>query len=303
MKYAMSTDRSGNPLMLSGRTSIKKHIVGFLKLFRINRTVMVAALTGIGARAAGAPGKCSLLMTIAGFLLATGGFSMDFVADRHLDCTGPRARIRLNPVSAGEIPVAFGWTFSSLFLLASLLLTAWISPPSLIPWVVIAAVILGLAFHLFETAIMRGLTLGLLQALYAVMGAMAGSLTPGVYLLAAMFFVAMFGGRAVTDIRDFLQDQHTPVETFPKKYGLKRTVFFACSCLVVSFALSFAVYLTGEYNTTYLYIDLVYIALGILLTTLLALRPTPKVAQFLTYACMMGLGSLISIAVILGRTG
>jgi 4-hydroxybenzoate polyprenyltransferase len=278
-----------------------KPLIGFLKLFRINRTVMVAAITGIGAHAAGAPPRISLLMTLAGFLLATGGFSMDFVADRHLDCTGPRARIRLNPVAAGEVSVAFGWTFSSLFLLASLLLTAWISHASLIPWAVITAIIIGLAFHLFETAIMRGVTLGLLQALYMIMGGMAGTLTPGVYLLAAMFFVAMFGGRAVTDIRDFLQDQHTPVETFPKKFGVKRTVAFACGCLVVSFAISFAVYLTGEYNATYLYIDIVYITIGAVLTALLALHPKPKVAQFLVYACMMGLGSLICLAVIFGK--
>ena len=280
-----------------------KFLIGFLKLFRINRTVMVAALTGVGAHAAGEPGNRSLLMTLAGFLLATGGFSMDFVADRHLDRTGPRARHRLNPVAAGEIPVGFGWTFAFIFLLASLLLTAWISPPSLIPWAVIAAVILGLAFHRFETAIMRGLTLGLLQALYVVMGAMAGTPTRGVGLLAAMFFVAMFGGRAVTDIRDFLQDKNTPVETFPKKWGLRRTVVFACTCLVVSFALSIAVYLTGEYNAAYLWLDLVYIGAGMALTVTLALHPTPKVAQILTYSFMMGLGSLICIAVILGRRG
>ena len=241
-------------------------------------------------------------MTIAGFLLATGGFSMDFVADRHLDCTGPRARIRLNPVAAGEIPVAFGWTFAIIFLLASFLLTAWISSPSLIPWAVIAAVILGLALHLFETAIMRCVTLGLLQALYVIMGAMAGSPTRGVGLLAAMFFVAMFGGRAVTDIRDFLQDKNTPVETFTKKYGLRPTVIFACSCLAVSFALSFAVYLTGEYNAVYLWLDIIYIAAGMVLTVILALHPAPKVAQSLTYAFMMGLGSLICIAVIFGKS-
>ncbi|MBN1308948.1 MAG: UbiA prenyltransferase family protein [Chitinispirillaceae bacterium] len=303
MKSATSTDRYRNQSILSVEASIKKRIIGFFKLFRINRTIMVAALAGIGAHVAGAPCKRSLSMTLIGFLLATGGFSMDFVADRHLDCTGPRARIRLNPVAAGEIPVVFGWTFSSVFLLGSLLLTAWISPPSLIPWAVIAAVILGLAFQCFETAIMRCVTLGLLQALYLVMGAMAGSPTRSVCLLAAMFFFAMFGGRAVTDIRDFLQDKNTPVETFTKKYGLRRTVIFACSCLAVSFALSFAVYLTGEYTAVYLYIDLVYIASGVVFTVILALHPTPKVAQHLTYAFMMGLGSLICIALLLGKTG
>jgi 4-hydroxybenzoate polyprenyltransferase len=127
-----------------------KFLIGLLKLFRVNRTIMVAALKGTGAYAAGADSGISLLLTLAGFLLSTGGFSMDFVADRHLDCTGPRARIRLNPVTAGEIPIAFAWIFSSLFLLASRILVAMISPMSLIPWGIIAAIIIGLALHFLK---------------------------------------------------------------------------------------------------------------------------------------------------------
>ncbi len=278
-----------------------KNIIGFLKLFRLNRTIMVAALAGTGAYAAGASATLSLWMMLSGFLLAVGGFSMDFVADRHMDCTGPRAQHRLNPVAAGEISVSFGLLFSIVFLAASMIPLIRFAPGALIPWAVIAGVIIGLAFHLFETALLRALTLGLLQALYVLMGAMAGSPTPGVVILAGMFFTAMFGGRAVTDIRDFLQDEHTPVETFPKKYGLQKTVIFACTCLALSFVLSFAVYLTGEYGPLYLVLDCIFIVAGVALTIVLAIRPTPKVAQVMTYSFMMGLGSLICIAVIVGR--
>jgi 4-hydroxybenzoate polyprenyltransferase len=278
-----------------------RKLVGFLKLFRINRTIMVAAITGTGACASGASGRLSLLMTLAGFLLATGGFSLDFVADRHLDITGPRAQHRFNPVAEGTITPAFGTIFSLVFILASFVLILLISPFSLIPWVVTVSVIAGLALHKFEGAISRAFTLGLLQGLYTLMGGLSGRLTPGVLLLSAMFFFAMFGGRAVTDIRDFLQDKNTPVETFPKQYGTKAAVVFASVCISAALAISLLIYITGEFNRMYLYFDMGFVGLGILLVALLAIKPTPAMAQFLTYAFMMGAGSVICIAVILGK--
>jgi 4-hydroxybenzoate polyprenyltransferase len=276
-------------------------LVGFLKLFRINRTIMVAAITGTGAYAAGAPARTSLLMTLAGFLLATGGFSLDFVADRHLDMTGPRSRHRLNPVADGVITPAFGTVFSLVFIAASFVLILLTSPFSLVPWFVTAAVIGGLALHWFEGALSRAFTLGLLQALYTLMGGLSGKLTAGVLLLAALFFTAMFGGRAVTDIRDFLQDQNTPVETFPKRFGVKAAVIFASVCICAALAISVLIYFTGEFNRAYLYLDMGFVCLGVLLVALLAAKPTPAMAQFLTYAFMMGAGSMICLAVILGK--
>lgn len=279
-----------------------KKLVGFLKLFRINRTIMVAAITGTGACASGASGSLSLLMTLAGFLLATGGFSLDFVADRHLDMTGPRSQHRFNPIAEGSISPAFGTAFSLLFIAGSFALLVIISPFSLIPWFVIVAVIAGLALHKFEGAISRAFTLGLLQGLYMLMGGLSGKLLPGVVLLSAMFFFAMFGGRAVTDIRDFLQDKNTPVETFPKRYGVKASVVFASVCILMALAVSVAVYFTGEFDRMYLYFDAAFVGLGIVLVALLVIRPTPAMAQFLTYAFMMGAGSVICVAVILGKT-
>jgi 4-hydroxybenzoate polyprenyltransferase len=254
-------------------------MIGFLKLFRINRTVMVAAIAGTGAYASGASPGRSMLMVLGGFLLAVGGFSMDFVADRDLDRTGPRAIHRLNPVASGEISPRFGLVFSIVFLAASLVLIAWLSPLSLIPWAIVIAVIVGLAVHHFETALTRSFTLGVLQALYFIMGALEGSVTLGIVLLALMFFFAMFGGRALTDIRDFLQDSNTPVETFPKKYGIRGAVVFTSVCLIVAYFLSFAAWLTGEFNGMYLVLDLVFIVAGLAVVVLLWFRPTPKIGR------------------------
>jgi 4-hydroxybenzoate polyprenyltransferase len=278
-----------------------RKLVGFLKLFRINRTIMVAAITGTGACASGASGRLSLLMTLAGFFLATGGFSLDFVADRHLDMTGPRSQHRFNPVADGVITPAFGTIFSLVFIAASFILLMLVSPMSLVPWLITVAVITGLALHWFERAISRAFTLGLLQGLYVLMGGLSGKLTPGVLLLSAMFFFAMFGGRAVTDIRDFLQDKNTPVKTFPKQYGVKAAVVFASVCILTALAVSVAVNFTGEFNRLYLYFDAAFVGLGLILVALLVIRPTPAMAQFLTYAFMMGAGSVICVAVVLGK--
>jgi 4-hydroxybenzoate polyprenyltransferase len=201
----------------------------FFWLLRLNRTVMVAMITGAGAFAAGAGEADSLWMTLAGWCLAVGGFSLDFYADRDLDLKGPRAEVRHNPLSDGSLPPVVGLAFSLTFLLVSFVSVLIISPWALIPWGVVLFVITGLALHIFEGPIARALTLGLLQALYVLMGGAAGSLSPGIWLIAAMFFFAMFGGRGMIDIRDFPQDEATRVQTLPRRYGIKRTAWFTAA--------------------------------------------------------------------------
>ena len=115
-----------------------------------------------------------------------------------------------------------------------------------------------------------------------------------------MFFFAMFGGRGMIDIRDFPQDEPTRVQTLPKRYGVKRTAQFTAVCLLISYALSLAAYFTGEFNTIYLYLDIVFITVGLVCAWLIATRPSPRLAYTLTLVFMMGMGSLICLAMILG---
>jgi 4-hydroxybenzoate polyprenyltransferase len=274
--------------------------MAFFWLFRPNRTVMVATITGAAAFTAGAGPVRSLWMTLAGWCLAVGGFSLDFYADRDLDIQGPRAEIRHNPLADGSLSPSTGLAFSLTFIAASFVVTFLIAPWALLPWGIILAVIVGLALHLFETPLTRALTLGLLQALYALMGGAAGHLSPGLGLLAGMFFFAMFGGRGMIDIRDFPQDEVTCVKTLPKRYGVKRTAQFTAVCLLISYALSLAAYFTGEFSTVYLYLDLAFIAIGLVCAWLFVTRPSPKLAYVLTMIFMMGMGSLICLAMILG---
>lgn len=273
----------------------------FFELLRLNRSAMVALIAGTGAFAAGAGVARSLWMTLAGWCLAVGGFSLDFYADRDIDVGGPRAERRRNPLADGSLSPRTGLIFSTLFTIISFIITIFISKWSLIPWAITLGVIVGLALHLWETPLGLAFTLGLLQALYVLMGGAAGHLSLGVTLLALMFFFAMFGGRGMVDIRDFLQDQATPVETLPKRYGVQRTAWFTAVCLFISYAFSLAAYFTGEFGPVYLYLDLVFLSVGMAVAFLFALCPTARMAYVLTLISMMGLGLLICLAVIFGN--
>ena len=272
----------------------------FFWLFRPNRTVMVAMITGAAAFAAGAGCARSLWMTLAGWCLAVGGFSLDFYADRDLDIEGPRAEMRHNPLADGSLSPRTGLIFSWTFIAASLVITSLVAPRALLPWSGVLAVVVGLALHVFETPLARALTLGGLQALYLLIGATAGHLSPGLGLMAGMFFFAMFGGRGMIDIRDFPQDRVTCVQTLPKRYGVKRTAQFTGVCLAIAYALSLGAYLTGEFSAIYLYLDLVFTAVGLICTWLFVTRPSPRLAYTLTLVFMMGMGFLITLAMMLG---
>ncbi|MFX0035681.1 MAG: UbiA prenyltransferase family protein [Candidatus Hermodarchaeota archaeon] len=286
-------------IMQEGKTQ-NSRIKSILYLFRPNRTFMVAMITGTGAFAAGASVEVALWMTLGGWLLAVGGFSLDFYADRELDLKGPRARIRKNPLADGSIPPRSGLVFSLISLILSLIVIALFSIWSLVAWGVVIAIILGLALHWFETPIGRAITLGGLQALYLLMGASSGKISLGVILIACMFFFAMFGGRGMIDIRDFSQDEVTPVKTWPKRYGIKRTAQISGFCLIFAYLFSFLAYLTGEFNIFYLYLDMIFIVSGLIFTFFFFYRPTPKLAEYFTMVYMMGQGTIICLGVILG---
>jgi 4-hydroxybenzoate polyprenyltransferase len=283
--------------------NLKPHFskpMAFLWLFRLNRTVMVAMITGAAAFTSGSNVTKSLLITLAAWCLAVGGFSLDFLADRELDIEGPRAKMRHNPFVDGSLTPPIGLAFSITFIVASFALTLILAPWALLPWSMILFVIVGLALHMFEHPLARALTLGLLQGLYTLMGGATGSLSLEIGIIAGMFFFAMFGGRGMIDIRDFPQDKETHVMTLPKRYGTRRTAQFTGICLFISYALSLAAYFTGEFTPVYLYLDSVFIAVGIVCAILFMTRPSPKLAFRLTLVFMMGMGTVICLAIILG---
>jgi 4-hydroxybenzoate polyprenyltransferase len=132
------------------------------------------------------------------------------------------------------------------------------------------------------------------------MGGAAGTLTPAVWLLAGVFFFAMVGGRGMIDVRDLAQDEAAGVATLPQRYGVRRTALFSAVCLLIASALSAAVYATDELRPVYLYLDVAFVAMVVACAGLFAARPTPRLAYALTLVCMMGAGTLICMAVVLG---
>lgn len=260
---------------------------------------MVAVVTGAAAFVAGAGVLRSLWMTLAGWCLATGGFSMDFYADRNMD-SAMRHRIHHNPLADGSLSPITGLVFSLTFIAVSFVITVLSAPRALVPWSIVLVIIIGLALHLFETPVARALTLGLLQALYLFMGGAAGTLSPGLYLLAGTLFFAMLGGRGMVDIRDFLEDTVTDVQTMPKRFGMKRTVIFITICLHIAYLLSLAAYFTGEFTIVYLYFIMALIIIGLISTWLFATRPSPTLAYFLTPVFMMLQGTLLVLGMVLG---
>ena len=274
-----------------------RRLVAVFWLLRLGRTIMVAVITGVGAVAAGAGATGALTAAVGGWLLAVGGFSLDLYADRELDAASGRRR---NPLAEGTLQPSTGLAISILFLLGSLVVVSRI-PWGVVPWLAIVGIVAALARHLLDAPWARALSLGLLQGLYVLLGAMAGRLNVAVWLIAAMFFCAMVAGRGMTDIRDLPEDQSTPLQTLPMRYGVARTARFTAVGLAISFALSLAVYATGLFRPIYLCLDLAYIVVGLGCAIWFALRPSPRLAGILTQVCMIGLGGLISLAVILGR--
>ncbi len=264
---------------------------------------MVTAITATGAVLAGAVWQDVLWIAFAGWCLAVFGFSLDFCADRELDKLAPRARIRKNPVARELVSLPLGLVFSFTFMIGSLIIIILLKYYwGLIVWGVTVFVIVGLAFHWFDFPIARGVTLGGLQLLYFFMGATTGTIYPEVVVLALMFFFAMFGGKGVTDIRDFPEDQDTPVKTFPKKYGIRRTVHISVVSLVISYILSFVAYwVGGELSAIYLYLDIIYLVIGVIITGFFFFKASPKFCLYITMVYMMGQGALICTAIILGK--
>jgi hypothetical protein len=85
----------------------------FFYLLRMNRSPMVAMITGSAAFVAGAGLSHALWMTLAGWCLAVGGFSLDFYRRPRAGPQGPRVELRHNPLADGTLPLPQGWPFRS----------------------------------------------------------------------------------------------------------------------------------------------------------------------------------------------
>ena len=263
-------------------------ITAFLKLIRPGRVVMITSLTWVCASVADVPFFKHLLITISGMFLAMAGFAIDIYSDRESDQKSPRPW-PVNPISAGlmETKTAGRWIF--FFLLAGVAFAAGAHPLTLLPASVLLFIYYGLSVGFLDGPIGRAVTLGLLQAIYVVLAAAAsGKIAPFVLLVAAVFFTAMFGARAIVDIRDLPNDALTDTRTLVKVYGIRITSWILPVMITISFMISLSLYTSGIFDRDYLILTLISFIPGILLAWSFPLFPTPNYAFILSvpYWCI-----------------
>ncbi len=258
-------------------------ITAFLKLIRPGRVLMITSLTWVCASVAEVPFFKHWLITISGMFLAMAGFAIDIYSDRETDKQSPRPW-PVNPISAGlmDPKTAGRWIF--FFLLAGIAFSAAAHPLTLLPVSVLLFIYWGLSEGFLDGPIGRAVTLGLLQAIYVFLAAAAsGKIAPFVMPVAAVFFTAMFGARAIVDIRDLPNDALTDTRTLVKVYGIRTTSWILPVAITISFMISMSLYTSGIFDRDYLILTLISFCPGLFLAWSFPLFPTPNYAFILSF--------------------
>lgn len=245
---------------------------GFIKLFRFERTVMAAIITGSAAFAAGSGISHALLLALAGWYVAVGGFSLDRVT-------------RL---------------FSLFFIAAGILVTFLVNAGSLIPLAVILVLVIATALAIFTRPLVRTLILGLLHALHLLMGSMVGELNLPVIMLAAVLFFAIVGARGIIDIRNWEQDMMSGKKTLVTLFKLSGTVKLSIVCFLLAYAALIGTYFVGQFRLLYLYPAVILALAGIVCIFLFVKKAGPAMARKLTPFFTTATVFLVCLAMVLG---
>jgi 4-hydroxybenzoate polyprenyltransferase len=173
---------------------------------------------------------------------------------------------------------------------------------TIIPFLLIILIILGLNQGLLNTPLLRAFSLGALQSLYVILGALYGNRFGLDVLLVAFFlFFAMTGGRVLGDTRDYLHDQKTDTMTIPKKYGLRWGSFFLLINEIIAYVFTILSFFLGNFNFGYLVCMILTIIFGFPITLIFVLKPTPKIGNLVNMMSFGFLGMLFIIGMIIGR--
>lgn len=264
-------------------------ISAFFKLFRFERTIMAAIITGSAAFAAGAGIRLSLWLTLAGWCTAVGGFSLSGFLHRGKD----------NKKEAAVAPLLM-FVFALIFLAASFVIIFLAAPRVLIPWAIILFLVISTVLPFMAKPLVYTVVLGLLHALHLLMGSAAGIIGLPAILLAGVLFFAIAGARGIIDIRNFPKDLMTRKQTLPKRFGLTGTVKMAIVAFIIAYGLSIGAYFTGDFSLFYFCPVGLLIAAGIVCIFLFVKRAGPEMARKLTPFFTTGTVFLICLALILG---
>ena len=267
--------------------------------WRLGRVIMFIMITGSVAFGFGSSLLISIISAVIGALLSASGFYLDYLGDYKNDRESGKLT---NPIAKGVISPKSMFTLIITFLSIVIILSSLINFMILIPMICLILIIIGLNQGILNTPLSRAFSLGALQGLYIIIGALAAKkFGLDVIFVALFLFFAMTGGRVLGDTRDFLFDQKTETMTIPKKYGLRWGGYFLLLNEIVAYIFAILSYFFGSFNIGYLICMILIIILGLPITLIFVRNPNPKVGNLTNMLSFGFLGMLFIIGMVIGR--
>jgi 4-hydroxybenzoate polyprenyltransferase len=245
--------------------------------FRIGRIIMLALVTGATAFGLSGDFLKTLVAGLAGFSLALAGFYLDHLLDAPHD---RQADNNANPLARGLLSAPVVFFIIVAGLIASTLLAIVFQPWSLVPAALVLLIVVTLSVRSLGTPLLRAVGLGLLQALYALMGGLfAGGNWLQVLFPAGFLFFAMTGGRVLGDVRDLPLDEQTNALTIPRRYGLVFSRVFLLANEAIAYGVGIAAFFISGFSIYFLLIMVLIALLGSAINIYFCVLPTPRRAK------------------------
>jgi 4-hydroxybenzoate polyprenyltransferase len=274
-----------------------KRIMNFMFVWRIDRVIMLSAVTAATAWGFGATPANTILSAFLGAFLCAAGFYLDYIADARKDRASGKIS---NPIASDQMPFNLAVAFVVICAGIAVALGYVVNPWSLLP---IAAVLLIISLEatvVMSSPISRAASLGLLQALYALIGCLAShKFNFAIIWICLFLFFAMSGGRILGDFRDIEQDRISGVKSFPLTFGIKFSIFFLFSSEFLAYAAGFAALHPGGLGRNWLYPICAITLAGTIINILFSRKPLPKQAKFYNSLSLGLLGGLYIIGMIM----
>ncbi len=237
---------------------LKKKIQVIFVDWRVGRLIMFFMITAAVTYGLNGTWQEVLYAGAIGVTLSFSGFFLDYIMDMENDkksgkLSNPIAKGTLNPILAVALVV------TTLF--ASIILTIFTNDWILIPIGILFVVLIMQGIGLLNTPILRAISLGVLQGLYVIIGALVThNLVLGAGLMALFLFFAMTGGRAAGDTRDLPHDMKVDTMTLPKKYDPRGASIFMLVNQFIAYGVGIGMYFTGVFKIGFLICMIITVA-------------------------------------------
>ncbi|NPE09510.1 MAG: UbiA family prenyltransferase [Asgard group archaeon] len=234
-----------------------------------------------------------------GTFLSFSGFFLDYL----LDFTDDKKSGKLsNPIAKGTLHHITAVVLIVSTLFASIILTIFTNDWILIPIGVVMVVIIFQGVGFLNTPILRAISLGVLQGVYVLIGALCtDNLNLAAGLMVLFVFFAMTGGRAAGDTRDLSHDMKVDTMTLPKKYGPRGGAIFMLINQFLAYGVGIGTYFIGVFKMGFLICMIITAVIGAVMSIIFVIKPTPKVANIVNMLSLGILGMLFIIGLITGR--